>query len=561
MLPTLQKYIFREMGKTFLLTAIGLTFVLSTCGGAVSIIPLQSLSAKQTLMLLGLVVPISAAFTLPIAALFSATITYGRLAADNEFTAVRSSGINIYVLFIPCLLLSLVSAVVTFVLFNFLIPGLMSTMRVVSRESIMEIMAHSLSSGEGIDSFKNYRIRAENVRAIELDAQLNSEVDALLLEGVVFIEFESGNDQEEGRPQLTGRNKIIRFGTSESAVIKFDLSGENPQIEASLENPTLLYPEREDAGSEHLRLGPYDFQSPLSPKPRPKHLSLPHLLDYRKRPEEAFPKVAQQLHKTKQSILAKLLSDHLVECFSTSDEGCRLVSSDAVVQIQAHDPEISLDYKRESAWLDVSDVRVVEDSGNERRQYESTKGRISLQFEHDRRSRVLVQLTEQVIVQDASNPSRAVEIRNIELGPFYLPQAVQERFASGLFEDAQLWNKKVKYSLGPEVERQRQKLRKERSKYLHQIFAEIHVRTVYSISVFVLAILGAALGIIYRGGQMLVAFGISFLPTLFVILMTILGKNIARGEGTLVIGLAIMWCGLLAVTLLDYVVFKRYLPR
>ena len=108
-LPTLQKYIFREMGKTFLLTAIGLTAVLSTCGGAANILPLESLSAKQTLFLMALVVPTSAAFTLPIAALFSATITYGRLAADNEFTAVRSGGINIHVLFLPCLLISLVS--------------------------------------------------------------------------------------------------------------------------------------------------------------------------------------------------------------------------------------------------------------------------------------------------------------------------------------------------------------------------------------------------------------------------------------------------------------------
>ena len=125
-LPTLQKYIFREMGKTFLLTAIGLTAVLSTCGGAASILPLESLSARQTLFLLALTVPISTAFTLPIAALFSATITYGRLAADNEFTAVRSGGINIHVLFLPCLLISLVSGIVTFALFNFAIPGILS---------------------------------------------------------------------------------------------------------------------------------------------------------------------------------------------------------------------------------------------------------------------------------------------------------------------------------------------------------------------------------------------------------------------------------------------------
>ena len=124
-----------------------------------------------------------------------------------------------------------------------------------------------------------------------------------------------------------------------------------------------------------------------------------------------------------------------------------------------------------------------------------------------------------------------------------------------------LWDPATKFELGPEVDRQLKRLRKQRSKYLHQIFAEINVRTVYSISVLVLAILGAALGMIYRGGHLLVAFGISFVPTLFVVVLTILGKNIAKGESTLLVGLAIMWLGLIIVTSLDYVVLKRYVPR
>ena len=65
----------------------------------------------------------TAALTLPIAVLFSATVTYGRLSADNEFVACRSSGINMHVLFLPTVVLSFVSACVTFVLINFVMPG------------------------------------------------------------------------------------------------------------------------------------------------------------------------------------------------------------------------------------------------------------------------------------------------------------------------------------------------------------------------------------------------------------------------------------------------------
>ena len=44
-------------------------------------------------------------------------------------------------------------------------------------------------------------------------------------------------------------------------------------------------------------------------------------------------------------------------------------------------------------------------------------------------------------------------------------------------------------------------------------------------------------------------------------MLTILGKNIAKGEGTLLAGLAIMWLGLIIVTSIDYIVLKRYVPR
>ena len=174
---------------------------------------------------------------------------------------------------------------------------------------------------------------------------------------------------------------------------------------------------------------------------------------------------------------------------------------------------------------------------------------------------MLVELTDDVRQWQTRSPGEVVETRDVQLGPFEVPLVVLQRFGSGEFENPHLWDKKVSYDLGPEVQSQRKRLRKERSKYLHQIFAEIHVRTVYSISVLVLAVLGAALGIILKGGQILVAFGISFVPTLFVILMTILGKNIAKGEGHLMAGLAVMWLGLVAVIILDYIVFKRYLPR
>ena len=561
MLPTLQKYIFREMGKTFLLTAIGLTAVLSTCGGAASILPLESLSARQTLFLLALSVPISTAFTLPIAALFSATITYGRLAADNEFTAVRSGGINIHVLFLPCLLISLVSGMVTFVLFNFAIPGMMRQMRVIAQNSAVDIVAGVLKSGESIDVFRGYRIRADGVRRVTPNSGSNDEETALYLENVVFLQFESSEDESGSDSRPAGTSAIKQWGWGESAVIKFFHHQGRPQIEVGLENVTRFGSDgKAEPRAPYVHLGPLEF-SPGGRRLRPKHLSLPDLLDYLSRPEEVFSAVTKELHRAREAVQTMLLFDHLLACLDRQGDGCELKSTGITLRIEADHAEIALGSRRQAAQLRVTGFKAIERTAGHTREYRATEARILLLSQEDQRPRVQVLLTEDVTLQEIGRQDPATSIRDVQLGPFELPSEIHKKLDSDEFADEQLWNKAAKFGLGPEVDRQLKRLRKQRSKYLHQILAEINVRTVYSISVLVLAVLGAALGMIYRGGHLLVAFGISFVPTLFVVVLTILGKNIAKGESTLLVGLAIMWLGLIIVTSVDYIVLKRYVPR
>ena len=561
MLPTLQKYIFREMGKTFLLTAVGLTAVVSTCGGAARMLPLQSLSASQTLFLMVLAVPVSTAFTLPIAALFSATITYGRLAADNEFTAVRSGGINIHVLFLPCLLLSLVSGIVTFVLFNFAIPGMMRQMRVIAQNSAVDIVASVLKSGESIDVFSGYRIRADSVRRVALDPGSSSGGTALYLKNVVFVQFASSEDESGAESRLAGTSAIKQWGWGESAMIKFFQYQGRPQIEVGLENVTRFGRDgKAQPRAPYVRLGPLEFP-PGGRRLRPKHLSLPELLDYRLRPEQVFSDVTEKLDQAREAVQTMLLFNHLLACLEPEAGGCELESAGVTLHIEADRPEITLDSERKTAQFRVAGLKAIERTAGHTRQYQASEGRILLLVEEGEAPRVQVQLTEDVTLQEVGRQASATSIRDLQLGPFDLPAEVQTKLESDQYADERLWDKAAKFGLGPQVDRQLKRLRKQRSKYLHQIYAEINVRTVYSISVLVLAVLGAALGIIYRGGHVLVAFGISFVPTLFVVVLTILGKNIAKGESTLLVGLGIMWFGLFIVAAVDYVVLKRYLPR
>jgi hypothetical protein len=89
----------------------------------------------------------------------------------------------------------------------------------------------------------------------------------------------------------------------------------------------------------------------------------------------------------------------------------------------------------------------------------------------------------------------------------------------------------------------------------------IHSRLAFSASVLVTLIFAAALGIIFRGGQLLTAFTISFIPGLLVVIMNIMGRQLAEKSGTALIGITIIWAGIGLVAIADAVVLTRFLRR
>jgi lipopolysaccharide export LptBFGC system permease protein LptF len=93
------------------------------------------------------------------------------------------------------------------------------------------------------------------------------------------------------------------------------------------------------------------------------------------------------------------------------------------------------------------------------------------------------------------------------------------------------------------------------------VTAELHARLAFSVSVFVLVILGAALGIVFRGSQVLVAFGISFVPSVLVISTIIMGKQLIEKPGTTLTGIGVMWAGIALVALVDGFVLTKVVRR
>ena len=111
MVGILQRYIARELLKTFGLATIALTLTFSLCGGVMNMIQAELLTAVQIARMMAFVLPIATTLTLPVAALYACANVYGRLVADNEFDACKASGINIHRLLAPAMALSSIQVI------------------------------------------------------------------------------------------------------------------------------------------------------------------------------------------------------------------------------------------------------------------------------------------------------------------------------------------------------------------------------------------------------------------------------------------------------------------
>ena len=122
MIFTLHRYIFREAFRVFVLAGLALTVILSL-GMILRPVQEHGVGPRQVFHLIGYFLPITLTFVLPIAALFAASLVYGRFAVDNELDACRASGIGLTSLVYPGLALAIVVAITNLILSFYVTPA------------------------------------------------------------------------------------------------------------------------------------------------------------------------------------------------------------------------------------------------------------------------------------------------------------------------------------------------------------------------------------------------------------------------------------------------------
>jgi len=111
----IHRYIFREVLTPFLLGLSVFTFILLIARllKLIEMVVNRGLPAGQILRLLGYLMPAFLELTVPMAMLLAILIAFGRLSADAEMIAMRSSGLSIYQLVPPVVLFVCMTALAT----------------------------------------------------------------------------------------------------------------------------------------------------------------------------------------------------------------------------------------------------------------------------------------------------------------------------------------------------------------------------------------------------------------------------------------------------------------
>jgi len=221
----LRNYFLKEfIGPLFLALGV-LTFVMML-GNLVKIADLvinKGIDIISVSKLFLLMIPYLLTYTLPIAALAAVLLSLGRLSSDNEIVAIKASGINLFSLISPLLIVGIILSL-TLVLFN---DRVIPYAHYASRKTLIDVgiknPAAALEPGVFINSFEKYILFIYRI-------------DQNKLTNVRIYE-----PQGEGKPTRTIVAKHGEFiAVSEKKIVKLKLTN-GTSDEPDPENPSNFY--------------------------------------------------------------------------------------------------------------------------------------------------------------------------------------------------------------------------------------------------------------------------------------------------------------------------------
>ncbi|MFC1677792.1 LptF/LptG family permease [Planctomycetota bacterium] len=531
---TLHRYIFRELMRVFILATVALTVMLSL-GSIFTNVHEYGVGPAQMMHLLGYFLPIILTFVLPMAALFSASLVYGRFASDNELDACRASGISMMTLVYPGFALAVIVSIANIVLSFHVMPAFVQRAEKSLHADAKQIVFRNIQR-------KGYYRGADGGYMLYAD---HADMETDTLRGVVIIEID-GLDIE----------KII---TASSAKVDFISHSMFNKVQITARDTYQI----DSAGNVvSFELLPVTKEFPPLLGDDVKFKKIGEIKEIVNDPMLFYP-IARGAFDTYNQLTAELLAADLSSKTADANESFyKLFGSPSIVKIRADDYYVC-DDKRVELSGNIVVIEYKTDTGKLYQTYKCSRAWLGIEGE-DAASTVKLEMYNPRWDRIDGSHGRALRkvIRGLLLGETVTSQSRQFRRASTLDAGKLAQASLMDGNPGSVLKGLQSRLKIEIAKMLNEVKAETHSRLVFGTGCLPLILIGIGLGIIKKGGHLLSAFGVSSVPAAILIVGIMMGKNIIKNPGSQAIsGVALMWTGMIILTVLAIVVYRKLLKH
>jgi hypothetical protein len=184
---TLWRFIARELWKLLLLTA-AVVVAVAVFGFTVRPLADGRLGPVEALRFMAYAIIPMLQYALPFAAGFAATLTYHRLAADNEATAVFAAGISHRRLLVPAAATGLALGGIMLLLADQAMPRLLRAAQELITRDAAKVLVGQIQNGESVRFGQNLQLYADSVTTLGPDPRSGA-FEHLVLAGVLAVEL------------------------------------------------------------------------------------------------------------------------------------------------------------------------------------------------------------------------------------------------------------------------------------------------------------------------------------------------------------------------------------
>jgi lipopolysaccharide export LptBFGC system permease protein LptF len=548
---TLHAYILRELLKSFGLSVLALTALFALGGGLYNVMRFPGVTAGDLFTVLPLLLPIVVTLTMPVAALFAATMAYGRAAADNELVACRAAGINIHRLFFSAILLSVFVALFTLVAVNVVIPRFMKQIEYFARGNVRDLAFHRLLE----DGYIHYGRAGKEQYMLTAQAVLNVSKEQLVEKG--FDPPGRGISyfwvKQPTFLMIDGNGELKHFSVAEGGLCQFDTRGTQVDVTVYVKNARYYEVGKRVLQLPLKRIGPYE--APIRFPVKPSMVGLETLYRWRAAPWEA-PDLLADINRFRDSL----------RCYVFYLDAARqLQNGGALVLHDADDAryEITADSciaGQKALLLTGASVSRHEPASQRPTRYVAAMCQLTATPAPDGETLIELELDETPDQPVLEYNPRSVdyetprEKETLRLDGLLLPQRVRDQM--GRYGPAAVLDAGVALPEDSALAETRGTLRRSADKLRRKVGGLIHFRLGFASSALVTILMGAVLGVIFRGSRALAAFGLACIPFGIVTILMLMGRQLAENAGTETVGPYVIWGGLALVGLADGVILR-----